>query len=332
MKVVLISHYFDTKIGGIGSYSQLVYESIKNSVQINKISLDDCIMPKSFKSNYLFYNTVDLKRILSKKKYEDADVFHCLNPHQSIYAPKNKSVCNIHDFFPLIMHEDIKQKIFLKLFEKCLKTAIECKRIIVLNSDLKEILISEYNVDESIIDVIPPAVDNKYHPQKKKNDSFVVGTVSALSNRKRVDILLDSFLKADIENSKLLIGGNGPEIENLKIMANNDERVEFLGFVADKDMNDFYNSLDVFVFPTENEGYGMPIVEAMACGKPVITLEDGNIPTSLKQHTYVCPKEELSDVLLNKTYSCNINKNFQFVKQHSLKNTGKKILKIYDEI
>ncbi|WP_225370026.1 glycosyltransferase [Methanobrevibacter arboriphilus] len=62
----------------------------------------------------------------------------------------------------------------------------------------------------------------------------------------------------------------------------------FLGFISDEDMVDFYNSLDVFVFPTIMEGYGMPIVEAMACGKPVITLEDAYIPHDIKKkNTYI---------------------------------------------
>ena len=54
-------------------------------------------------------------------------------------------------------------------------------------------------------------------------------------------------------------------------------------FLLIPNMNDFYNSLDLFVFPTSIEGYGMPIVEAMACGKPVITLEDAEIPSNLRQ-------------------------------------------------
>ena len=150
--------------------------------------------------------------------------------------------------------------------------------------------------------------------------------------RKRVDILLKSFLEADIENSKLFIGGGGSETEKLKEMANGDERVEFLGFVKDEDMNDFYNVLDVFAFPSLIEGYGMPIVEAMACGKPVITLEDSDIPSNLKEKTFVCKKEELADVLANRTYSCDIKGNIEFFKEHSIENIASKLMKIYESI
>ena len=113
---------------------------------------------------------------------------------------------------------------------------------------------------------------------------------------------------------------------------NGDERVKFLGFVADEDMNNFYNSLDLFVFPTQIEGYGMPIAEAMACGKPVITLDDAEIPSNLKEKTFICSKENLSNILLNRDYSCNIKQNIKFTKEHSIENIGKKLIKVYDSI
>ena len=150
--------------------------------------------------------------------------------------------------------------------------------------------------------------------------------------RKRVDLLIKSFLEADIENSQLLIGGNGAEKENLLKIANGDSRIKFLGFVGDDEMNDFYNSLDVFVFPTAEEGYGMPMVEAMACGKPVITLKDANIPTDVKEKTTVTTKEDLADVLINREFGCDINKNIEFYKQHSIENISNKLMKIYENI
>lgn len=96
-------------------------------------------------------------------------------------------------------------------------------------------------------------------------------------------------------------------------------------------MNQFYNSLDVFVFPSLTEGFGMPIVEAMARKKPVITLEDSDIPLEIKEkHVYV--KEDLSYVIQNKKYNCNLTKNYQFSKEYSSKNICNKLMKLYESI
>ena len=107
-------------------------------------------------------------------------------------------------------------------------------------------------------------------------------------------------------------------MEEFKKLAANDERIEFLGFVPDEEINDFYNSLDLFVFPTSLEGYGMPIVEAMGAGKPVITLDDAIIPSNLAKHTYVTSINDLPDVLSNKSYKCDIKENIKFYNEHSI--------------
>lgn len=332
MEVTLISRYFDTRIHGIGSYSKLIYDSLNwRNININTISENDGTFPPNYPFSYLFYINYDIKNLISKK-YKNSDIYHCLNPYESLTVPKRKSISTILDFIPLTQKDKFVQKIYSKIFKKSIYSSLKCQKIIVINSDLKNTLISEYGAEDDSIEVISPPIDNKYYPLNKKNDSFTIGTVSALSSRKRVDILLESFLKADIDDSKLIIGGNGPELQKLKKMANGDERVEFLGFVNDEDMNDFYNSLDLFVFPTSAEGYGMPIVEAMACGKPVITLEDGKIPSNLKKNTFICPKENLAEVLLNRDYSCNIKQNIEFSKEHSIENIGAKLINIYDSI
>lgn len=331
MEVTLLSRYFNTSIRGIGSYSRLIYDSLElQDVKLNSIDAKKCIVPDSVPLSYLFYSFVDLKRII--KNYDSSDIFHCLTPAESLHAPKHKTVCTILDFIPLMESDTFYSRMYAKLFNKWLNSAIECERIVVINSDLKEILVSTYDYEASCIEIISPPIDNKYAPLNKKNDSFVIGTISNLTKRKRVDILVKSFLDADIENSKLLIGGSGDELDHLKRLANGDERVEFLGFVSDEKMNDFYNSLDLFVFPTIIEGYGMPIVEAMACGKPVITLEDAQIPSNLKEKTFICSKEDLPDVLANQSYSCDIKGNIEFFKEHSIENIGSRLMKVYESI
>ncbi|WP_462316310.1 glycosyltransferase family 4 protein [Methanobrevibacter sp.] len=333
MEVTLISRYFDTRNMGIGSHSKLIFDglSLKKGVKLNKISQDDSIIPPSVPFSYFLYVRY-LNRILKKKMYENSDIFHSLSPLESIYMPKNRGVSSILDLIPLYGEDSTPLNVNTKIFKRGIQSSLECERIVVNNPDLKNTLISEYGAEESSISVIPPPIDSKYHPMDNHNDVYTIGTISGLYDRKRVDVLIESFLKADIENSRLLIGGGGVELSNLKRLANNDERIQFLGFVDDDHMNDFYNQLDVFVFPTLVEGYGMPIVEAMACGKPVITLEDADIPNNLKERTMVCSKENLYRILQERNFSCNIKNNLEFSKEHSIENTASELMKVYESI
>ena len=333
MEVTLVSRYFDTRNRGAGSHSKLIYDGLsQKDIKLNQLSQLDGFISSYSPLSYLFYSAIDLKRLVNKDEYKNTDVFHALTPLECLNLPKNKSVASILDVIPLSEANSFMSSLFAKYFKKSLKSAVECERQVVNNSDLKQLLISDYGAEESLIDVISPPIEAKYYPIKKESDEFTVGTISNLMPRKRVDILIKSFLEADIENSKLLIGGGGSETEYLKKLAGGDDRVEFLGFVLDENMNYFYNSLDVFVFPSLVEGYGMPIVEAMACEKPVITLEDSEIPSNIKEKTFVCSKEDLSDVLSNKTYFCDIKGNVEFFKEHSIDNIASKLMKVYESI
>jgi glycosyltransferase involved in cell wall biosynthesis len=91
-----------------------------------------------------------------------------------------------------------------------------------------------------------------------------------------------------------VIGGSGNDYQRLKKLSQDDKRIQFVGFVPQEKQTDFYNSLDLFVFPSKIEGYGLPIVEAMACKKPVIVLSDAIIPEDVMSNCTVV--ENLTDL------------------------------------
>ena len=57
-----------------------------------------------------------------------------------------------------------------------------------------------------------------------------------------------------------------------------EERVQFLGFVDDQDLPALYTLADLFLYPSKYEGFGLPVVEAMACGCPVLTANRASLP------------------------------------------------------
>ena len=78
--------------------------------------------------------------------------------------------------------------------------------------------------------------------------------------------------------------------------------------------------------------YGMPIVEAMACEKPVITLDDAAITKDVKDKTFVCSENDLATVLRDRTYKCDIKSNVEFYNEHSVEKRAEQFLNIYKEI
>lgn len=125
--------------------------------------------------------------------------------------------------------------------------------------------------------VIPNFVDTdvfKYEPSEHKKFTFV--TCCRLSKRKAIDVLIKAF--ASLENCRLNIIGGGPELENLKALAQSlglSERINFTPELSHKELGKKLNECDCFVLPSRAETFGVVYIEAMACGLPVIATRCG---------------------------------------------------------
>jgi glycosyltransferase involved in cell wall biosynthesis len=100
-------------------------------------------------------------------------------------------------------------------------------------------------------------------------DAFLVGSLSALKKYKNQEKTLEIFAKehAEKEGSHLIIGGDGPRKQHLVEKAHRlgiNDRVRLPGFVPDNKLPEFYNSLDLFIYPSKWEGFGLPPQEAKA--------------------------------------------------------------------
>lgn len=134
---------------------------------------------------------------------------------------------------------------------------------------------TEYYPEGSTVEVIYPPTTLK---DAKEGDYHYVFMISRLDAPKRINKLIEAmkYVKSDV---KLLIAGTGPEKDKLQEMAKGDERIKFLGFVLDEEVEDYYkNSLVIPYFPYD-EDYGLITVEAFLHKKPVITTKDAGGPT-----------------------------------------------------
>jgi glycosyltransferase involved in cell wall biosynthesis len=127
--------------------------------------------------------------------------------------------------------------------------------------------------------VIPNGVDtDRFHPMETDyrekigipEDAFLVGSLSALKKYKNQERTLEIFAEryTDREDAYLVIAGNGPRKNYLQEKASElgiERKTTFPGFIPDEHLPKFYNSLDLFVYPSKWEGFGLPPQEAKAC-------------------------------------------------------------------
>ncbi|MBB2182843.1 glycosyltransferase [Lachnospiraceae bacterium MD1] len=133
----------------------------------------------------------------------------------------------------------------------------------------------EYYPPNADVEVVyPPSTLTEY----TSGEYQYVFMISRLDAPKRIDMLIEA-MKYVKSNVRLLIAGTGPQEAQLKKLAADDKRIEFLGYVNDEDVEKYYsNSLVIPYFPYD-EDYGLITIEAMLHKKPVITTVDAGGPT-----------------------------------------------------
>jgi len=118
--------------------------------------------------------------------------------------------------------------------------------------------------------VYPPSSLN--HLDEGPFDNYLF-TVGRMDSAKRIDLIVKAMKLTDC-NVKLKIAGKGPDEEKIRELAKDDPRIEFLGYIDNQTTEQLYrNALGVIYVPYD-EDYGLVTIEAMKCGKPVITCDD----------------------------------------------------------
>jgi glycosyltransferase involved in cell wall biosynthesis len=169
-------------------------------------------------------------------------------------------------------------------------------KIVTISENSKRDLLSFFPLPPAKVEVIYLAADPSFHPvddqrllEKVREKYGIRGpfilNVNVLEPRKNIQSLLSAY--ALLKKSKMcphrlvIAGGKGWGYQKLFEQATHlrlENDVLFIGHVPDEDLNVLYNLADVFVFPTLYEGFGLPVLEAMACGCPVVASRRASLP------------------------------------------------------
>ena len=225
-----------------------------------------------------------------------ADLFHA--PHY-VLPPLTPcpSVVTIHDCIHLRFPQYLPHRLGYTYARGSLWVATHrSSRVITVSEASKRDILNYFDIPESKIDVIPNAIDERFwempDPEEiervrerfQLQDPFIL-YAGNIKPHKNVERLIEAFhmlRKQGLDEVKLLVIGD--EVSRYATLRRAVHRhqlhkhVRFLGFVADQTLAVLYRLAGVFVFPSLYEGFGLPPLEAMASGTPVITSNVSSLP------------------------------------------------------
>ena len=206
------------------------------------------------------------------------------------------TVLTIHDL-SFVVHPEFFSRRDRLLLQRLVPRSIKRADRIITDMDVtKQDMVRIYDVDPERIEVIPLAADPRYGPLDRGRcresvaksfgiDGPFVLYVGTFQPRKNVEPLIRGYTLmregSDLSHKLVLVGKPKHQYESVfEAIETSPFRDDIIltGFVEDDDLPVLYNAADVFVFPTLFEGFGLPVVEAMACGTPVITTNVSCLP------------------------------------------------------
>lgn len=314
MKVGLISQVIDEQRTGIGTYTYNLIEKLINMGKTNNLYLihfkgsKDKIYTKThevitkvpFKFPKILIKLMQAFELLYIIDRINVDILHFPSPPliQTIplFLLKSKKILTIHDLTPLLYPEThLKRTVFLgNLGLRLIKNKIDF--IIAVSQSTKNDCVKYLNIPKEKIKVIYEASDEIYQPIDNKQeireeiykkysiDSPFILYVGTLEKRKNIPVLMRAFYKLKkmkIAHKLVIVGMIGwkyNDIFKTSEALNLQKDVIFPRYLLKEDLVKFYNLADLFVYPSLYEGFGLPPLEAMACGCPVITSNTSSLP------------------------------------------------------
>ncbi|WPC42048.1 glycosyltransferase family 1 protein [Clostridium sp. JS66] len=353
---------------GIGTYTDKI---LKYMIQTHKENLYHMYWSGN---NYECFKSDNSKILMTSKKYhkffeqcyfpnnlkdENIDIYHI--PQNGIGLSQNiecKKVVTIHDLIPYILPETVGNGYLIKFLKEMPKIMETCDGIITVSECSKRDILKFFPMNESKVFVTPLAADKKYKPLDKskcrrlirKNydiDNPFILYIGGFSPRKNVKSLLMAFSKVyrklPEDYDLVIVGASKDDIHLLKDLShdlNIRSHVKFTGFVEEELLPTFYNASSVFVYPSTYEGFGLPPLEAMSCGTPVITSNISSIPEVVGDAGILIDPfnikslEDSLEHLLNSKSLVEklINKGLNQSSKFSWEKTSEETLKVYKNI
>lgn len=256
----------------------------------------------------------------------------------------DNQIVTIHDL-AFLRHPEWFSKAFSRFYKFLIpRIAKKAKHIVTVSKFSKEEIVELLKIKPEKILVAYSAVSEIFSDSKKyrKSRKKYILTVGSIDPRKNLLRIIQAFHQIKNKEYKLLIVGSKRRVFSHagQISKLSDKNILYVGYVSDKKLVDLYTHASLFVYPSLYEGFGLPPLEAMACGCPVIV---SNMPslkeTCGKAAYYIDPynvedlAQAIDSLIEDKTLSAKlVNEGYSNIKRFSWDKTAEQIYTLAKEL
>jgi glycosyltransferase involved in cell wall biosynthesis len=223
------------------------------------------------------------------------DLFHSPN---FILPPSRraKTLLTVHDL-SFVRHPQGAVDKLRRWLENVVPRSLDRADHVLADSEsTKQDLMDVFNVPTVKITVVGAGVEDRFRPVRDlqlldtvrrrynlPSSQKIILSLGTLEPRKNFTGLIQAFAKSPVSKTHHLViaGGKGWLYNDIFAAAETSpvaDRIHLIGFVADHDLPALYSLADIFAYPSHYEGFGIPVIEAMACGTPVVCANNSSLP------------------------------------------------------
>jgi glycosyltransferase involved in cell wall biosynthesis len=278
------------------------------------------------------------------------DLLHSMAFVTPLWAPC-PTVVTVYDLSFLYYPSRFPRLQRLYLTTQTRRSCRAARRIVTISESGRQDVHRFFAVPLDKIDVVPPGVDPTFRPlppeqvaafrhNRNLPERFVLH-VGTLQPRKEIPVLLEAMARLRrAELPLILVGGKGwmydeifARVEELGLH----EQVRFTGYVPDEELPLWYNAATLLALPSVYEGFGMPAVQALACGTPVVAADTSALPEAVGDAGLLFPAGNV-EALVNRMLVVLDNaervvtmrqRGFAHVKHFSWAHSGAKMAEVY---
>ncbi len=291
---------------GMTEYTYQIYERLKKNHEVDLVYVTDS--SKRLDNRALLHANTLFKLKVKSLAHKNYDIIHITNQELGFAAKilkKNgtdaKLITSIHDLMRMHInsYKSLSQKLYNTLVRGSIINCFKYSDYIIFSAstvqkDAEKMFYSKHN--NWVTTLLGPSEEFRTTaiPKKAKRKEFVIGYVGALAAWKNPIFVLKTaeILKKD-KSYKFRMYGNGPEEQRLReyVSAHKLDNIEITGFPQQGKFLEMYDTFDLFLYPTTEEGSSLPMINAQCRGLPVVIYKENKVDNEVTKYCFVSDDE-----------------------------------------